>query len=127
MNNKYEKVVFYSEEDEGFIAEAVDLPGCSAFGKDEISAIKELETAIKLWIESARKNNIPIPPPKKANFKNRKNVSITLQVPEDVKERYVRFREHYKTTYNGPFIDKYVIEEGERAFEKNIARNAQKL
>ncbi len=53
--------IFYSEEDKGYIATAPDLPGCSAWGKTEIEAIKEIHVAIKLWLDVAKKENRIIP------------------------------------------------------------------
>lgn len=56
--------IFYSKEDEGFIAVVPDLPGCSAFGESEEMAIKEIKTAMELWLETARKEGRKIPQPK---------------------------------------------------------------
>ena len=55
--------VFWTDEDEGFIAIAPDLPGASAWGKTEAGAIKELRIAIDLWIKAARKVGNPVPKP----------------------------------------------------------------
>ncbi|MFD1555990.1 toxin-antitoxin system HicB family antitoxin [Paraburkholderia silviterrae] len=65
MNNpdRYPAEVFWSDEDEGFIAIAPDLPGCSAFGEDEASALAELKHAIAAWKEAAASAGNPIPPP----------------------------------------------------------------
>ena len=52
---RYPIEVFWSEEDDGYIAIAPDLPGASAWGKTEHQAIKELHTAIELWTQAARK------------------------------------------------------------------------
>ncbi len=62
---KYKIEIFYSEEDEGFIAVVPELPGCSAFGETPEEALKEVKTAIELWIEAAKKEGRPIPEPKK--------------------------------------------------------------
>jgi len=59
--NRYAMEIFYSEEDEGFIALAPELLGCSAFGKDEEEALKELKVAIDLWLRTARKDGRRIP------------------------------------------------------------------
>ena len=45
--------VFYSEEDEGYIAVVPELPGCSAFGETPEEALKEVKIAIELWIKAA--------------------------------------------------------------------------
>ena len=60
---RYPIEVFWSEEDEGYIAIAPDLPGSSAWGKTEAEAIRELHTAIDLWLKAARKAGNPIPEP----------------------------------------------------------------
>jgi predicted RNase H-like HicB family nuclease len=60
---KYPVTIFYSEEDGGYIAIAPDLKGCSAFGESPQEALKELETAIELWLETARQDLATIPEP----------------------------------------------------------------
>ena len=60
---KYPITIFHSEEDEGYIAIAPDLKGCSAFGETPQEALRELETAIELWLEVARQDADPIPEP----------------------------------------------------------------
>jgi predicted RNase H-like HicB family nuclease len=45
--------LFYSEEDEGFIAIVPELPGCSAFGETEEWALKEVKIAMQLWLQTA--------------------------------------------------------------------------
>lgn len=56
--------VFYSEEDNGYIADIPDLEYCSAFGETPEEALLEVIRAKEAWIESAMKNNFPIPEPK---------------------------------------------------------------
>jgi predicted RNase H-like HicB family nuclease len=60
---RYPIEVFWSDEDEGYIAVAPDLPGASAWGKTEAAAIKELHTALELWLKAAKKVGNPIPRP----------------------------------------------------------------
>lgn len=52
---RYSIDVFWSDEDEGFIAVAPDLPGTSAWGKTEAAAIRELHTVIDLWVKAAKR------------------------------------------------------------------------
>ena len=59
----YPAIVFYSAEDEGYIAKAVDLKGCSAFGETPEQALKELETAVELWLSVAENDHAEIPAP----------------------------------------------------------------
>lgn len=55
--------VFYSEEDEGYIADIPDLKHCSAFGTTQEEALQELLKAKEAWLEAARTNGKPVPPP----------------------------------------------------------------
>ena len=56
--------VFYSEEDEGYIADIPDLKPCSAFGTTPEEAVHQVEVAKKAWLDAAKANNIPIPEPR---------------------------------------------------------------
>jgi len=56
--------IFYSEEDEGYIADIPDLEACSAFGSTPEEALREVQLAKSLWLEAARAERKPIPPPK---------------------------------------------------------------
>ena len=58
----YEVSVFCSAEDDGYIAVVPDLPGCSAFGDTIEEALKEIRTALSLWLETAREIGKEIPP-----------------------------------------------------------------
>jgi predicted RNase H-like HicB family nuclease len=56
--------IFYSEEDEGYIADIPDLAACSAFGKTPAEALAQVEIAKSAWLESAREEGKSIPAPK---------------------------------------------------------------
>jgi predicted RNase H-like HicB family nuclease len=55
--------IFYSSEDEGYIADIPDLEFCSAFGDTPAEALAQLELAKEAWLESAREAGKPIPEP----------------------------------------------------------------
>ena len=55
--------IFYSEEDNGYIAVVPELPGCSAFGETEEEALEEVKIAMELWLETAKKEGKAIPQP----------------------------------------------------------------
>jgi predicted RNase H-like HicB family nuclease len=55
--------IFFSQEDEGYIADIPDLAMCSAFGTTAAEALAEVEIAKKLWLEAARADGKPIPEP----------------------------------------------------------------
>ena len=56
--------IFWSEEDEAYIAEVEELEGCSAFGDTPEQALKEVQTAMQLWLEVAKEKGDPIPQPR---------------------------------------------------------------
>jgi predicted RNase H-like HicB family nuclease len=60
--------IFYSEEDEGFIAIVPELPGCSAFGRTEEDALREVKVAMQLWLETAKEIGREIPTPQKRSL-----------------------------------------------------------
>lgn len=55
--------IFYSDEDQGYIADIPDLPCCSAYGETAEEALREVQVAKSLWIESADAEGKPVPPP----------------------------------------------------------------
>ena len=58
---KYEVIIYWSDEDEAFIAEVPKLPGCAADGATHAEALNNLETIIDEWIETAKELGHPIP------------------------------------------------------------------
>lgn len=56
--------IFYSDEDEGYIADIPDLKGCSAFGHTPEEALKEVLLAKSAWIEAAMAERIAVPAPR---------------------------------------------------------------
>jgi len=56
--------IFYSDEDDGYIADIPDLEACSAFGRTPAEALQQVELAKKAWLEAAREAEKPVPPPK---------------------------------------------------------------
>ena len=61
---RYEIIIYWSTEDQSFIAEIPELPGCMSDGATYQEALKNAETAIGEWIETARELGRPIPEPK---------------------------------------------------------------
>jgi len=61
---KYEVIIYWSQEDQAFIAEVPELPGCSADGKSRQEALLNAEVVIQEWIETAKELGRPIPAPK---------------------------------------------------------------
>jgi predicted RNase H-like HicB family nuclease len=61
---KYEVIIYWSEEDQAFIAEVPELPGCAADGKTYRQALANVEVVIQEWIETAKEVGRPVPAPK---------------------------------------------------------------
>ncbi len=61
---KYEVIIYWSEEDQAFIAEIPELPGCAADGQTYREALANAEVVIQEWLEVARQLGRPIPAPK---------------------------------------------------------------
>ena len=64
MVDKYEIILYWSDEDQTYVAEVPELPCCMAHGKTRESAPAEVKTAIQLWIDTAREFDDPIPEPR---------------------------------------------------------------
>jgi predicted RNase H-like HicB family nuclease len=64
MDKKYEIIIFWSSEDDAYVAEAPELPGCMADGKTYQEALGNVEQIIEEWIETATELGRPIPEPK---------------------------------------------------------------
>ena len=62
--SKYEVIIYWSHDDEAFIAEVPELPGCMADGKSYQQALSNVEVIIQEWIETAEELGRPIPEPK---------------------------------------------------------------
>ncbi len=61
---RYEIIIYWSNEDEAFIAEVPELSGCMAHGDTQEAALKNANEAISLWIDTAKEFGDPIPEPK---------------------------------------------------------------
>ncbi len=64
MMYKYELIIFWSEEDERYVVEVPELPGCMADGESYEEAVKNAEIVISEWIETAKSLGREIPQPR---------------------------------------------------------------
>lgn len=64
MNSRYEIIIFWSDEDDCFVAEVPELPGCMADGATYQEAVTNAESAIRTWVDTAVQLGRPIPKPK---------------------------------------------------------------
>jgi predicted RNase H-like HicB family nuclease len=61
---KYETIIYWSEEDQSFIADVPELAGCMAHGASPDEALANAQEAMELWLDTAREFGDPIPEPK---------------------------------------------------------------
>lgn len=62
--NRYEVIIYWSDEDAAFVAEVPELPGCMAHGATHAAALKNAKAAMQLWIKTAQEFGDPVPEPK---------------------------------------------------------------
>ena len=62
--HRHEIIIFWSNEDEAFIADVPELPGCRAHGGSQPEALDNAQEAIELWLDTAREFGDPVPEPK---------------------------------------------------------------
>lgn len=80
--DRYPVHVFWSAEDQAFVAIAPDLPGSSAIGATQAEALAELETVIDGWIEAQNAVGNPIPPPSSHSKPQECSGRLLLRVPK---------------------------------------------
>ena len=61
---KYEVIIYWSEDDQAYISEVPELPGCMADGKDYNEALQNIQIIINEWIDTAKETGREIPKPK---------------------------------------------------------------
>lgn len=62
---KYEIVIYWDDQDKIFVAEVPDLAGCAAHDETQIEAVKNINEAVELWLETAREFGDEIPEPRR--------------------------------------------------------------
>ncbi len=62
--HKYEVIIYWSAEDEVFVADVPELPGCMAHGATQAAALGNAQEAVQSWIATAEEFGDPVPKPK---------------------------------------------------------------
>ena len=62
--HKYEIIIYWSNDDNAFVSEVPELPGCMAHGASQEAALSNVREAIDLWLDTAKEIGRPIPEPK---------------------------------------------------------------
>ncbi|MEO8380282.1 MAG: type II toxin-antitoxin system HicB family antitoxin [Acidobacteriota bacterium] len=84
MTNRYEIIIFWSDEDQAFIADVPELAGCMADGSSHAEALTNAQEAIALWLETAREHADSVP---EAKGRRRLYVRSLLCAPPEVDAR----------------------------------------
>jgi predicted RNase H-like HicB family nuclease len=84
---RYPKHLFWSDEDQGFIATAPDLPGSSAFGETKAEALAQLDQAIEAWIEVARAAGNAVPAPSRPASSDLPSGKVLVRMPKGLHQR----------------------------------------
>ncbi len=61
--HRYKIIIFWSNEDQAFIADVPELPGCKAHGDTPAEALANAQEAMTLWLDTAQEFGDPIPEP----------------------------------------------------------------
>ncbi len=64
MSIKYELIIYWSDEDQSFIVEVPELPGCMADGESYEAAVANAQQVIQEWVDTAKELGRPVPEPK---------------------------------------------------------------
>ena len=88
--NHYPINIFWSEEDAGYIADAPDLPGCSAWGATESDAAREAQDAIAAWVQAAVAAGKSVPVPRVVQALEAYSGKFLVRVPRSLHARLAR-------------------------------------
>lgn len=91
VDNPYQIIIFCSQEDEAFVADVPELPGCMAHGASHEEALRNADEAISLWLDAAREDGRVIPEPRRLVSERRASRPFGLAksefaVPDDFDE-----------------------------------------
>jgi predicted RNase H-like HicB family nuclease len=130
--DRYPAHVFWSEEDEGYIAVAPDLPGCSAFGPSQQEALAELQDAIASWIEAARAAGNPIPRPSKPSELANYSGKVLVRMPKSLHAQITKQARSEGVSLNQHIVFLLTMTTTQKAFEpvelsKNLSMSVDNI
>jgi predicted RNase H-like HicB family nuclease len=114
---RYPAQVFWSEEDEGYIAIATDLPGCSSFGATQQEALAELQDAIAAWIEAAQGAGNPVPAPSDLAKASEYSGRLLVRMPRDLHAHLARLAKYETVSLNQCVVYLLTWASAHRSFE----------
>ncbi len=106
----YPVQVFWSDEDNGYVAVVPDLPGCSAFGDTAEEALRESEDAIAAWLQAAKAAGNAIPSPSQLPLQKKYSGKVLLRMPQSLHGKLCRAAEEEGVSLNQYLV--YLLAEG---------------
>ncbi|HEY3857742.1 MAG TPA: type II toxin-antitoxin system HicB family antitoxin [Verrucomicrobiae bacterium] len=82
--NNYSMDMIWSGEDEAYLAQVRELPGCVADGKTPVEALQNLQIVVQEWLETAREEGRPVPPPRTLEMVDQHLMTAQQQLHEQV-------------------------------------------
>jgi predicted RNase H-like HicB family nuclease len=64
LMDRYEIIIYWSDDDQAFVADVPEVPGCMAYGNTHEDALANAKAAVQHWIATAREFGDPVPVPK---------------------------------------------------------------
>jgi predicted RNase H-like HicB family nuclease len=120
--DRYPASVFWRDEDEGYIATAPDLPGCSAFGPTPEQALSELRDAIAAWIEAANNAGNPVPEPSQPGLQPQASGKVLLRMPRTLHAELVQGAKRDHVSLNQYIV--YLITSAHSAKTQTLSASA---
>ena len=124
---RYPIEIFPSDEDEGFIAVARDLPGCSAFGKTPADAAAEIQHAIKAWQAAAEAANNPIPEPSQPSAEPLPSGRVLLRIPRSLHAALIETAKRENVSLNQQIVSLLSAGVAVAQFSQMATRAAQRI
>lgn len=119
--NRYPAHVFWSDDDEGYVAVAPDLPGCSAFGASQQEAMAELQDAIASWIGAARAAGNPIPRPSSPSEVESYSGKILVRMPKSLHAQTAKQARNEGVSLNQYIVFLLTMTTAQRTFEPVVS------
>ena len=73
--DRYEIIIYWSDEDGAYVADVPELPGCMAHGDTYETALSSVREAVQLWIDTAKESGDPVPVPRDVASSTRSRTS----------------------------------------------------
>jgi predicted RNase H-like HicB family nuclease len=108
--HSYPVQIFWSDEDNGYVAVVPDLPGCSAFGDTAEEALRESEDAIGAWLQAAKAAGNAIPSPSQLPLQKKHSGKVLLRMPQSLHGKLCRAAEEEGVSLNQYMV--YLLADG---------------